>query len=130
MKNLHKDMIMKLLATMMILATVAFAADFGHMSTEEMMQMRGSVPAEQRADFQAEMQKRMQNMTPQERQKYMADRPGMKNKQQHQNRGMQPNMMGGQGGQHQQGKGMKGNKPMMNQNNMNEGMKCGAGMSR
>lgn len=112
---------MKLLATMIFLATVLFAADFGHMSTEEMMQMRGSVPAEERADFQAEMQKRMQNMTPQERKKYMPDRPGMKNQQQHQDRGMQQNMMmdqqmmddrqgmmmGGQGSQHQEGKGMQ-----------------------
>ncbi len=54
-----------------LLASVAWAADFSHMSTEEMMKMRGSVPVDDRPAFREEMQKRMQNMTPEERQKYM-----------------------------------------------------------
>ena len=68
------------------------------MSTEEMMNMRGSVPVDDRPAFQQEMQKRMQNMSPEERQKYMQTK-GMG-----QGRGM------GQG----QGMGM-GQKRMMNQ---------------
>ena len=61
---------MKRLLTIALLATGAFAADFSQMSTEEMMNMRGSVPVDDRPTFQQEMQKRMQSMTPQERQKY------------------------------------------------------------
>lgn len=68
---------MKLLMTMIVLSTMMYAADYGHMSTEEMMQMRGNVPAEQQADFRAEMQKRMQSMTPEERRQYRNERPGM-----------------------------------------------------
>lgn len=54
-----------------LLASAAWAADFSQMSTEEMMNMRGSVPVDDRPDFREEMQKRMQSMTPEERQKYM-----------------------------------------------------------
>jgi len=54
-----------------LLASAAWAADFSHMSTEEMMKMRGSVPVDDRPAFREEMQKRMQSMTPEERQKYM-----------------------------------------------------------
>jgi Ca2+-binding EF-hand superfamily protein len=61
---------MKKLITLALLASGVFAADFSQMSTEEMMNMRGSVPVADRPAFQEEMQKRMQSMTPQERQKY------------------------------------------------------------
>jgi len=61
---------MKRLMIIALLASATWAADFSQMSTEEMMNMRGSVPADDRPSFQQEMQKRMQNMTPQERQKY------------------------------------------------------------
>ena len=61
---------MKKLITIALLASGAFAANFSKMSTEEMMNMRGSVPVANRSAFQQEMQKRMQSMTPQERQKY------------------------------------------------------------
>ena len=54
-----------------LLVSAAWATDFSQMSTEEMMQMRGSVPVDDRPAFQQEMQKRMQNMSPEERQKYM-----------------------------------------------------------
>ena len=66
-----------------------FAADFSQMSTEEMMKMRGNVPVEQREDFRKEMQKRMQAMTPQERQMY-----GMQGKGMNQGQGMMPNKKG------------------------------------
>jgi len=61
---------MKKLITIALLASGVFATDFSHMSTEEMMNMRGSVPVADRPTFQEEMQKRMQSMSPEERQKY------------------------------------------------------------
>ena len=61
---------MKRLMIIGLLASAVWGADFSHMSTEEMMNMRGSVPMDDRPAFQQEMQKRMQSMTPQERQKY------------------------------------------------------------
>lgn len=68
---------MKRVMIMALFASAAWAADFSQMSTEEMMNMRGSVPVDDRPAFQAEMQKRMQNMTPEERQKYRPMRQGM-----------------------------------------------------
>ena len=50
------------------------AADFSSMSTEELMNMRGTVPFEDRPAFREEMQKRMQSLTPEERQKYNVGR--------------------------------------------------------
>ena len=67
---INKRINMKKLITIALLASGVFAADFSHMSTEEMMNMRGSVPVVDRPTFREEMQKRMQGMTPQERQKY------------------------------------------------------------
>ena len=61
---------MKRLIIMALIASGAWAADFSQMSTEDMMNMRGSVPVDARPAFQQEMQKRMQSMTPHERQKY------------------------------------------------------------
>jgi Ca2+-binding EF-hand superfamily protein len=61
---------MKRLIMIGLLVSGALAADFSHMSTQEMMNMRGSVPVDDRPAFRQEMQKRMQNMTPEERQKY------------------------------------------------------------
>lgn len=61
---------MKRLIIIGLLTSATWAADFSQMSTEEMMNMRGSVPVDDRPAFQQEMQKRMQSMTPQERQKY------------------------------------------------------------
>lgn len=54
-----------------ILATGLWAADFSSMTMEELTALRGKVPVEERDAFRAEMQKRMQSMTPEERQKYM-----------------------------------------------------------
>lgn len=74
---------MKKMIIIGLLASAAWAADFSHMSTEEMMNMRGSVPADDRPAFREEMQKRMQSMSMEERQKYM------------QTKGMGKGMMGG-----------------------------------
>jgi Ca2+-binding EF-hand superfamily protein len=62
---------MKRLIIIGLLASAAWAVDFSHMSTEEMMKMRGSVPVDDRPAFREEMQKRMQSMSMEERQKYM-----------------------------------------------------------
>jgi hypothetical protein len=63
------------------------------MSTEELMNMRGTLSAADRPAFKAEMQKRMQNMSPAQRQQMMQSRGrGMKQGMQGQGRGM------GQGG--------------------------------
>ncbi len=59
-------MIISALACMALWAT-----DFSQMSTEELMNMRGTVSLDERPAFQQEMQKRMQTLTPEERQKYM-----------------------------------------------------------
>ena len=75
---------MKKLIIIGLLVSGAWAADFSKMSTEEMMNMRGSVPVEDRPDFRNEMQKRMQSMSPQERQKYnMQNNKGMMGMGQH-----------------------------------------------
>lgn len=50
---------------------VAWGTDFSHMSTEQLMNMRGNVSLDERPAFQQEMQKRMQSMTPAQRQDYM-----------------------------------------------------------
>jgi Ca2+-binding EF-hand superfamily protein len=61
---------MKRLIIIGLLASAAWATDFSHMNTDEMMNMRGTVPVDDRPSFQQEMQKRMQSMSPEERQKY------------------------------------------------------------
>lgn len=63
---MKKIMIISALACMALWAT-----DFSQMSTEELMSMRGTVSLDERPAFQQEMQKRMQTLTPEERQKYM-----------------------------------------------------------
>ncbi len=68
---------MKTLVITLALAAIVMAADYGHMSTEDMMHMRGNVPVEERAEFREEMQKRMQHMTPEERKKYQKNGPNM-----------------------------------------------------
>jgi hypothetical protein len=71
---MKKIMIISALACMALWAT-----DFSQMSTEELMNMRGTVSLDERPTFQQEMQKRMQTLTPEERQKYMGSgqRQGM-----------------------------------------------------
>ena len=67
---------MKSLLMIGLLASAVWAADYSQMSTEEMMKMRGSVPAEDRPAFREEMQKRMQSMSDDEWQKYMGQGMG------------------------------------------------------
>jgi hypothetical protein len=82
-----------------ILVGDAFAVDYSKYTTEELASMRGTLQdasQEEREAFRAEWQKRLQNMTPEERQQYMG-RPN--------NSGSQPGAgrMQGRGGG---GKGM------------------------
>jgi Ca2+-binding EF-hand superfamily protein len=67
---------MKRLLLMATLATSVWATDYSTMSTEQLANMRGSVPVEERGAFQQEMQKRMQGMSAEERQKMMGGGQG------------------------------------------------------
>ncbi len=87
---------MKVLIIIAAMIASLYAIDFTHMSTEDMMHMRGNVPVDQRDDFRQEMQKRMQSMTPEERQKYGMQGQGMMGKKGMMGMGNQ-GMMGGQG---------------------------------
>jgi len=148
--NNIKGIWMKILIIIAAMIASLYAIDFSHMSTEDMMHMRGSVPMEQRDDFREEMQKRMQSMTQEERQKYgmqgkgMMDGKGMKcgGKGMMGGKGMKcggQGMMGGQG-MHccccccccqsmMKNRCMKDNKGMGKQGSMGgQGMKQGKGM--
>ena len=57
-----------------LLATAAWSADYTQMSTEELMQLRGTLSPSERPAFKAEMQKRMQTMSPAQRQQMMQGR--------------------------------------------------------
>ncbi|HZF70679.1 hypothetical protein [Sulfuricurvum sp.] len=59
---------MKTLGLIALLSVAAFATDYKTMNMEEMKAMRESVPIEERAAYQAEMQNRMQLMNQEERQ--------------------------------------------------------------
>lgn len=59
---------MKTLTLVALLSLNLFAADYTAMSMEELQAMRGSVPSEEKAAFQAEMKSRMQALSPEERQ--------------------------------------------------------------
>jgi len=65
---------MKKLILAALLATTVWSVDFSQMSTEELMAMRGTLSAADRPAFRAEMQKRMQSMSPEQRQQLMQSR--------------------------------------------------------
>ncbi len=73
----------KSLLSLMALSVMAFAVDYSAMSATELAAMRSSVPAEDRAAFQAAMQSKMQALSPDERAAAMnqapANSPGKKN---------------------------------------------------
>lgn len=87
------------------LASATWATDFSQINTEELIKMRGSVPVEERSAFRDEMQKRMQTMTPEQRQQFMQRSPG---KGQNMGKGMGMGM--GKGMNAQKNKGMR-NRP-------------------
>ncbi len=59
--------------------STAFAVDYSTMSTEELSRLRGTMQnatVEERNAFRQEWQKRMQNMTQEERQRYLGSPQG------------------------------------------------------
>ena len=65
---------MKKVVMIALLATAAWSADYTQMSTQELMQLRGTLSPSERPAFKAEMQKRMQTMSPAQRQQMMQGR--------------------------------------------------------
>jgi len=57
-----------------LLAMGLWAVDYSQMTTEQLIELRGSVPVEDRDAFRAEMQSRLQTMTPEERAAFTASR--------------------------------------------------------
>ena len=77
-----------------------FATDYSSMSLEEMLSQKGSVPELEREAFRSEMQKKMQDLTPQERQ-------NLKQQKKIMNKGSSYCSGGGNGNMY---KGSKGNR--------------------
>lgn len=70
---MRRNLIIILVLGLGILAGNAFAEDYSQYATEELASMRGTLQdasQEERDAFRAEWQKRVQDMTPEERQKY------------------------------------------------------------
>ena len=65
---------MKKAILLALLATAAWSADYSSMSTDELFKLRGTLSQSERPAFKAEMQKRMQSMTPEQRQQMMQGR--------------------------------------------------------
>jgi hypothetical protein len=71
---MKRILIATLVLAVAISASVVFAFDYSKYTTDELNKMRGTmqnVTQEERDTFRAEWQKRIQNMTPEERQEYM-----------------------------------------------------------
>lgn len=60
----------KSLLSLAVLSVMAFAVDYSAMSATELAALRGSVPVEDRAAFQAAMQSKMATMSAEERQTF------------------------------------------------------------
>jgi hypothetical protein len=79
----------------------AFSADYSAMTATELQAMRGTVPAEDRAAYQAAVQERMRTMTQEEKQAFMQNRvsnPSTGSMGSNAGRGMGGGGMGGGGG--------------------------------
>ncbi len=71
---LKKWLSMGLLASALMIGTSALAVDYSQYSTEELAKMRGTMrnaTEEEREAFRAEWQKRLREMSPEERKQYM-----------------------------------------------------------
>ena len=64
----------KMILAATLMSVSLFAADYTQMTTEELNAMRGTVAVEDRDAFRAEMQSRMQAMTAEEREAFIAQR--------------------------------------------------------
>ncbi len=71
---MRKIVIAMSLVAMSLVAMSLVAADYSQMTTDELSALRGTVAVEDREVFRAEMQSRMQAMTPEERREYRVDR--------------------------------------------------------
>ena len=66
---------MKKLSLAILLATVSLmAVDYSQLSMDELTELRGTVAVEDREDFRAEMQTRVEVMTPEEQTVFMESR--------------------------------------------------------
>lgn len=65
---------MKQLALLALIGTLVWSVDFSQLSTDELMKLRGTISPSERPAFKAEMQKRIQDMTPEQRQQMMNNR--------------------------------------------------------
>ncbi len=62
---------MKSLITITLLTVSVFSTDYSSMSIDELSNLRGSVPVEERASFKEAWQNKTQYMSPDEQMKYM-----------------------------------------------------------
>lgn len=67
---------MKKQLLILLAATSLFAADYNEMTLEELLSAKGTVPVEERTDFQSAMQDKMQSLTPEERAEIGVGRSG------------------------------------------------------
>ena len=63
-----------ILITALAMGMSLFGANYASMDTQELMDLRGTLPVEERATFRKEVQKRVQAMSVEERQKYNVGR--------------------------------------------------------
>lgn len=68
----------KIIIGISMVAMSLMAVDYSQMTMEEMNSLRGTIAAEDRDAFRADMQSRMQAMTPEERAQYREDRGDVK----------------------------------------------------
>ena len=61
---------MKKSLALVLITTSIFATDYSSMTLDELAVLKGTVPIEERADFQSAMQSKMQTLTPEERASY------------------------------------------------------------
>lgn len=94
-----------------VLASSAFAGDYSTMSTEELSKIRGAMQnaaAEERNAFQQEWQKRIQNMTQEEKQEYAGKPENAGKNNMMQNREMMQERIQERDTMQQRGNGMSG----------------------
>ncbi len=83
---------MKKLIMMTTLAASLFAVDYNSMSLDELSNLRGTVPAQERESFRSAFQEKLKYLTPEEQAKYRrGNGQGMQNKNMNQNKNMMQN---------------------------------------
>jgi hypothetical protein len=72
---------MKKLVMIATLAVSIFAADYTSMSLDELSNLRGSIPVQERESFRSAFQEKLKYLTPEQQAKYMrGNGQGMQNK--------------------------------------------------